>query len=199
MNQFEDIKDIWLRVTPPTAPAVDTIISKARNGRMKLYRKIFMQITCLVLAIIAMVVVLLKVKFNHPSSVIGIALMFIAVSGYIILRLRQAIFLRSINFSEVPAVLIGKFQELYKSQVWINTKGNLAYVLILNLAFGFYFYETLLLAPILLEWKIIFITAYLVWMLVATLIIGRNSTRKELAQTTRIIQNLERLKSGLQE
>jgi predicted membrane protein len=110
----------------------------------------------------------------------------------------QAQFLRKADFSQSPTILLQQFEAFHKKQQWINTKGVIWYTIILNIAFAFYFYETVILAPFTNFWKLFILFVYIVWMLIATFWLGKKSVKKEHEKVNAIIEKIKQLKEGLQ-
>jgi uncharacterized membrane protein len=198
MNNFDDIEALWKAPQRLDIPAADAIIKKAVKEKNQIVRKILVQSFCMLLALVSIIYVMLFVHFQYLSSYIGIAIMIICIITYTVIRLRQSLFLKRVDFSQSPNDLLQQFEKFHQHQKWINTKGVMWYTLFLNLGFAFYFYETVAIAHAKLLWKIIFIVIYISWMLIATLWLGKRSVKKEHAKTNAIIEKLKQLKEGLQ-
>ncbi|MBS1495535.1 MAG: hypothetical protein JSU03_06580 [Bacteroidetes bacterium] len=198
MNNFDDLEALWKAPRQLDIPAADAIIKKAVKEKNQIARKILVQSFCMCLALACIIYVMLFVHFKFIISYIGIAIMIICMVSYTIIRLRQSIFLKRVDFSQLPADLLQQFEKFHQHQKWINTKGVMWYTIFLNLGFAFYFYETVAITHINLIWKIVFIVIYISWMLLATLWLGKRSVRKEHAKTNAIIEKLKQLKEGLQ-
>ena len=198
MNNFDDIEALWKAPQRLDIPAADAIIKKAVKEKNQIVRKILVQSFCMLLALVSIIYVMLFVHFQYLSSYIGIAIMIICIITYTVIRLRQSLFLKRADFSQLPNDLLQQFEKFHLHQKWINTKGVMWYTIFLNLGFAFYFYETVAIAHAKLLWKIVFIVIYISWMLIATLWLGKRSVRKENAKTNAIIEKLKQLKEGLQ-
>ena len=198
MNNFDDIEALWKAPQSLSIPDAQDIIQKASKEKNQVARKILTQSLCMLLAIAAMGFVLYKVHFQYFSSYFGIGLMFICVVVFSIIRFRQSQFLRKADFSQSPDTLLQQFEEFHEKQKWINTKGVLWYTVILNIAFAFYFYETIILAPFTNFWKLFILVVYIAWMLIATLWLGKRSVKKEHEKTKGIIEKIRQLKEGLE-
>ena len=197
MNNFDDIEALWKAPQSLDIPAADAIIKKAEKERNQVANKILKQSSCLLIAIVAMGYILYKVHFQYLSSYIGIAMMFVCIIGFSFIRFRQSMFLRKVDFSQSPDTLLRQFEAFHEKQKWVNTKGVMWYTVILNIAFAFYFYETIILAPFTNFWKIFILAVYIAWMLIASLYLGKRSVKKEHAKVNDIIEKLKQLKEGL--
>ena len=197
MNNFDDIEALWKAPQSLDIPAADAIIKKAEKERNQVANKILKQSFCLLISIAGISYVLYKVKFEYLSSYIGIAMMFVCIIGFSFIRFRQSMFLRKVDFSQSPDTLLQQFEAFHEKQKWVNTKGVMWYTVILNIAFAFYFYETIILAPFTNFWKIFILAVYIAWMLIASLYLGKRSVKKEHAKVNDIIEKLKQLKEGL--
>ncbi len=198
MNTFDDIEALWKKPRQLQLPDAADIIKKASREKNKLANKILVQVICLMLAIASMLIVLFTIDFKYATSYAGLALMSACVIVFSIIRFRQTQHLRNMDFSQSPSALLQQFERFYSHQKYVNTTGVMWYTIVLNLAFAFYFYETLVLAPMLMFWKIIFLVVYVIWMLIATLWLGKRSVRKEHGRTTAIIEKLKQVQSGFE-
>ncbi len=197
MNNFDDIEAIWKAPQSLSIPAAAAIIQKAAEEKKQLSRRIFLQSTCMFLAIAAIIYVVYTVRFQYLVTYIGLAIMSACVIVFAYLRFRQSVFLNSADFSQSPSILLRKFEAFHEKQKWINTTGVAWYTFFLNLAFALYFYETVAVAPVTGTWKIVIIIIYIAWMLVATLWLGKRSIKKEHEKTKAIIEKIKQLKDEL--
>ena len=197
MNTFNDIEILWKKPQQLALPDASDIIKKAAAEKNQLAGKILFQSASLGIALVSMGFVLYSIRFQYASSYIGIALMFLCIIVFGSIRFRQSQFLKKLDFLQPPSELLTKFEQFYLHQKWVNTKGVLIYTITLNIAFAFYFYETLLLAPLTNTWRICIIAIYIAWMLIATLWIGKRTVKKEHEKTKSIIEKLRLLKDAL--
>lgn len=197
MNTFNDIEILWKKPQQLAFPDAADVIKKASAEKNQMANKILFQAISLSIALISMGFVLYVIRFQYASSYIGIALMFTCVIVFGVIRFRQSQFLKRLDFLQPPSVLLTQFEKFYTHQKWVNTKGILIYTIVLNIAFAFYFYETLLLAPFTNTWKIFIIAIYIAWMLIATLWLGKRTVKKEHEKTKSIIEKLKVLKGTL--
>lgn len=196
MKTFEDIEAIWHVAETISLPDAGEILKKAKRSNNRLANKILLQSACLMLSVFAMAFVLHEIKFQYRSSYIGISLMFIVVILFAAIRFRQSLFLKKADFSQSPASLLHQFESFHKKQIWINTYGIVIYSIMINIAFAFYFYETLWRAMFTIEWKILIIAVYIAWMCVAIFYLGKKNIRREHNRTNDIIQKLKQLQEA---
>lgn len=198
MNSFSDIETLWktampLRVLPDAAD----IMSKASRIKRQVRNKILRQTISLILVVPSMGYLMYAVDFDYISSYIGIALMLICVLLFSFFRFKQALFLSRADFSKAPAALLNQFEKFYEEQQWLHTKGLRWYSIVLNIAFGLYFYETIYMAALSNHIKIIIIILYIAWMFIVTFWAEKMSARNELSKTRSIIQHLKKLNREL--
>ncbi|MDB5203192.1 MAG: hypothetical protein JWQ27_2601 [Ferruginibacter sp.] len=199
MNNFDDLAALWKAPAPEPLPDVADIIKKASREKNQVARKIFIQSSCMLLAIASLVYVVCAVHFHYFITYLGLAMMFICMISFAVVRFRQSRFLKRADFSQSPASLLNSFEDFHRRQQWVNTTGTFWYSVFLNIAFALYFYETVALAPIRVGWKWLFLAVYVVWMLIAMLWIGKRSVRKEHAKTRAIIEKLRAIKETIAE
>lgn len=197
MSTFSELEILWKKPQQMVLPDASDIIKKAAAEKNHLSNKILFQAISLAISLVSMSIVLYMIRFQYASSYIGIALMFLCIIVFGSIRFRQSQFLKKLDFLQPPSALLTKFETFYQHQKWVNTKGVLIYTITLNIAFAFYFYETLLLAPLTNTWRIFIIAVYIAWMLIATLWIGKRTVKKEHEKTKSIIEKLRVLKEAL--
>jgi len=197
MKTFDDIEDLWKSTPAAPLPDAGEMIKKASRQKKALGNKILLQVFCLLAALLSMVIVMCKIEFQFISSYIGLALMMLCIVVFSAVRFRQSQFLKKIDFSKSPSILLLEFEKFYQHQKWVNTTGTSIYTVALNIAFAFYFYEILVVPPISILWKILFLAIYIIWMLIATLWIQKRHNRKEHARTEDIIGKLKEAKDSL--
>jgi hypothetical protein len=198
MKTFDDIEALWKASPAVTLPDANDILKKASKQKNLLANKIVVQVLCLLAALVSMIVVMCKIHFRFASSYIGLALMMVCIVAFSAVRYRQSRFLKRADFSQSPSLLLLQFEKFYRHQKWVNTKGTLIYIIVLNISFAFYFYETLVVANISFIWKIAMLVIYIGWMLIATLLIQRKCNRREHGRTEDIIEKLKQLKESLE-
>lgn len=196
MNTFNDIEFLWKTSIPIEVPNVDKIINKAAKDNKSIVNKILLQVLLMSLAFINIVWVGYFFEFQYISSYIGMALMLVCIAVFSILRFKQARFLQKVDFTISPAILLKKYEAFHQHQKWLNTVGTRWYTILLNIAFGFYFYEMIYKAPLSLTVKIIILCVYIAWMLIATLWIGKKSICKEHERINDIIKKIKEMQEG---
>lgn len=198
MNTFNQLEEVWKIPRKITLPDAAEIIMMATREKNALANKILLQVLMLMLAIVAIGYVLIDIHFLYVSSYIGLGLMFVCVVGFSLMRVRQVLFLTNADISAPPAYLLKNFTKFYEKQKWLNSTGIIVYTCMINVAFAFYFYEMIIIAPLSSMWKVLILMAYITWMLIATFYIGRRSVRKEQAKTMAVIQKLRHIKRILE-
>ncbi len=198
MNTFNQLEEVWKIHRKVALPDASEIIIMATREKNALANKILLQVLMLALAIVAIGYVLINIHFLYISSYVGLGLMFVCVLGFSLMRVRQVRFLSKADISAPPAYLLKSFTNFYVEQIWLNSVGILMYTCILNLAFALYFYEMIIMAPLNSIWKVLILTVYITWMLIATLYIGRRNGREEQAKTMAVIQKLRQIKGILE-
>lgn len=199
MNDFEQISKIWTEGQTEDIPSVTQIIEKVSTQSAKLRRKILFELACLFLALASTAFVTLYIHFRYSSTYIAVALMWVAIIGIGILRYRQTQFLKRINYTITPALLLQQFEAFYKKQKWISGTGNLWYFIILNIAFGLYFYEMIYRSGMSPLWQIICVSIYILWMLIAYFYLGKKQKRAEQKRVENIINHLKNMEASLEE
>ncbi|MFZ1530243.1 MAG: hypothetical protein WAT19_15925 [Ferruginibacter sp.] len=198
MNSFSDIEILWKTAMPLRAlPDAAAIIGKASRIRRQVRNKILWQTISLALVIPTMGYLMYAVDFDYISSYIGIGLMLVCVLLFSFFRIKQLRFLSRADFSQAPSALLKEFEKFYVQQQWLHSKGIRWYSIIVNIAFGLYFYETIYMAAISNNAKIILVVAYIAWMFIVTFWIEKISARGELNKTSSIIRHLKRLSHEL--
>ena len=198
MNSFSDIETLWKTAMPfHILPDATAIIGKASRIRRLVRNNILRQTLGLLLVIPTMGYVMYAVDFDHISSYAGISLMLVCILLFSFFRFKQVHFLNRADFSKAPSLLLKEFEKFYEQQQWLLTKGIRWYSIVLNIAFGLYFYETVYMAAVSSHIKNFIIVIYIAWMLIVTFWVEKMSARRELNKTRSIIQHLKKLSREL--
>ena len=193
MKEFDNLKEIWNQQKESAVPDVSQIISKAKKEKQSMGNKIILQATILLFTIVALVVVVSKIDFKMITTFIGIGLMLTTIFVFSLIRLYQAYKLKSIDLTQSPKQVLLQLEQFYTFQQFVSTKCALAYFILLNIAFGFYFIEVL--QPMATTMKIISLIIYIAWMLIAYFIIGKRSKKKEFRKTEDIINSIKKIET----
>ncbi|MGX7667948.1 hypothetical protein [Flavobacterium pedocola] len=194
MKDFDKLQDLWKQQKPSTLPDVSLIIAKAKKEKQQFANKMLFQILTLIASLVGVAWVVSAVDFKMITTFIGIALMFLCVFGFTLIRIYQMIWLKRINVTDSPSKNITVLEKFYKFQQFVGTKVALAYFLLLNLAFAFYFIEVI--APMSALAKTITLVAYSGWMLFAYFYLGKKQKAKEYARTQSIIDALKEMEEN---
>lgn len=195
MDNFDKIAAVWKTASTPPLPKAGDIISKANKEKKELSKRIWLQGITLLIATAVVLYIATSIHFKFISTYIGLALMVICVSVFSFIRLQQARFLKKVDFTKPLEIILIQFEEFYKKQQWINTKGVALYTIVLNIAFALYFYELLL--PESFLFNAIVLALYISWMLFATLWLGKRAVKKEFEKTNAIIDKVNQLKNHI--
>ncbi len=198
MNSFSEIETLWKTGMPfHTLPDAAAIIGKTNRIRRLVRNSILRQTLVLLLVIPTMGYIMYSVDFDYISSYAGIALMLICVLLFSFFRFKQVHFLNRADFSKAPSLLLKEFEKFYEQQQWLLSKGIRWYSILLNIAFGLYFYETVYMAALSSHVKNFIIVSYIAWTVIVTFWVEKISARRELNKTRSIIQHLRKLNREL--
>lgn len=196
---FDDIAYIWKSGQVSKLPSADEIVSSARKGLSKIKNKIIVEVASLSLALITIIWVCSIFRFQYLSTYIGLGLMFLTVAGFSFFRIRQVLFLRKINVNNAPKDYSADLKQFQLEQKKVNTTYYTWYVILLNFAFGLYFYEVLFRSGLRTIWQYFAVIIYIAWMLIAIFYIKLIKSRKEEERVKQVIQDLEKLQDTLSE
>ena len=192
MKDFDQLKNIWQQQETKSIPDVSTIINKAKKFRKQYNQKIIFQLISLVLAMVVVSWVVITINFKQVTTYIGIALMFICVTLFSILRYMQMQKLNKIDFTSNPNDTLNQLNYVYQFQKWVNTKITGWYFLVMSLAFGLYFIEVI--APLSITIKLTVIILTTLWMLIAYFYLGKKQIQKENNRIQTMIDTVEEIK-----
>lgn len=193
MKEFDNLKEIWNQQKESAVPDVSQIISKAKKEKKSMGNKIILQVAILLFTIVALVIVVSKIEFKMITTFIGIGLMLTTIFIFSLIRLYQAYKLKCIDLTESPKQVLLKLEQFYAFQQFVATKCMLAYFILLNVAFGFYFIEVM--APMSTMMKTISLIIYIAWMLVAYFIIGKKAKQKEFQKMEDMINSIKKIEN----
>lgn len=191
MKDFNELQNLWNQQESKPLPDVSQIINKAKKEQRSFANKIFGQAAILLATLLALGWIVSAISFKMITTYIGIALIFVCIFGFTVIRLYQALHLKEIDVTATPSETLIKLEKFYKFQQLVGTKIMAAYFLLMNLAFGFYFIETM--APMSTLLKIIILTVYVAWMLFAYFYLGKKQKAKEYARTQQIIDSIKEM------
>ena len=155
--------------------------------------KILIQVAILMLSVIAIAWVVALIDFKMATTYIGVGLMFLTIFSYSAVRLYQAKQLKAIDLTQSPQKVLQQLEQYYEFQQFVGTKCTLAYFILLNLGFVFYFIEVM--EPMPVKMTVIFLTAYITWMLIAYFILGKKQKQKEYDKTQSIIDSIKKIET----
>lgn len=197
MNTFNDIEFLWKSVAKTEVPDIGKIISKSTSEKNAVAKKIKIQVFFMLLAFINIICVGYFFNFQYSSSYIGMGLMLLLIAAFSVVRSKQVRDLQQLDFSNAPISLLEKLETFHRKQKWLNTVGTRWYNVLLNVAFGFYFYEMIYKAPLTNTIKLIILAIYVSWMVIAIFWIGKRSIRKEHERIGGIIEKIKGLQKDL--
>lgn len=191
MKKFNTLQEIWKQQKQTTLPDVSLIITKAKKEKASYTNKVLVQVATLVLVLPVLIWTGTAINFKMTSTYIGLGLMFVCITGFSIVRLFQMKTLRKIDFTQNPTVSLNQLEKYYAFQQIVSTKISLAYFIILNIAFGFYFIEVM--QPMSTMLKSIVLILYIGWMLIAYLYIGKKQKQKEYGRIQKMIDAIKQI------
>lgn len=191
MKAFDDLKEIWQQQNTSALPDVSVIIDKVKKEQQSMTKKILIQVLTLLFVIVFIAWLVSNIDFKMITTYIGIGLMFVCIAGYSILRLLMVQKLQKTDLTASPKIALIKIKQFYSFQQQVNTTYTLVYYIVLNIAFGLYSFE--IIRPLTLKVKVIFLTLYIAWMLIAYFIIGKRQIRKEHGKTESIMNALKEI------
>lgn len=155
--------------------------------------KIIIQVAILLSTIVAMIWVVAMIDFKMITTFIGVGLMMITIFFFSLIRLYQVYKLKNIDLTESPKKVLFQLEKFYAFQQFVSVKCTLAYFILLNVGFGFYFIEVT--QPMSTMMKIIVLIVYLAWMLIAYFIIGKKQKQKEFSKIKTLINSIKKIET----
>lgn len=191
MKEFDNLKELWKQQKQNPLPDVTIIIAKAKKEKQSMANKIIIQVATLLLAVVAIIMVVSAVDFKMTTTYIGVGLMFLTIIVFSAIRLYQVHKLKNIDVTQNPKEVLAELETFYAFQQFVNTKCTLAYFILLNIAFAFYFIEVM--QPLSTMIKAIVLVVYIAWMIVAYFFLGKKQKEKEYERTQRIIDSIKEM------
>ncbi|CAM3581377.1 hypothetical protein [Flavobacterium saliperosum] len=191
MKEFDTLQELWKQQKQNPLPDVTIIITKAKKEKQSMANKIIIQVATLLLAVVAIIMVVAAIDFKMATTYIGVGLMFLTIIAFSAIRLYQMYRLRNIDLTQNPKEVLSELETFYAFQQFVNTKCTLAYFILLNIAFGFYFIEVM--QPMSTMTKAIVLAVYIAWMLIAYFYLGKKQKEKEHARTKTIIDSIKKI------
>lgn len=193
MKDFNDIQNLWNEQKPVQLPDVNAILAEAKKVQRSLNTKITVQIITLVAVVVFILILVNVIPFKNATTFIGIGLMATTILLFSGIRLYQVIQMKKIDLTQNPRQLLINLERYYQFQNTVNTKYTLAYFILMNIAFAFYFIEVL--KPVALLYIIIIISIYFAWMFFAFFYLGKKHKLKEQAKTQSIIDAIKAIET----
>lgn len=191
MKDFDNIMDVWKQQKEVKIPDASAIIQKAKKEQNTFTGKIILQVTILLLTIVALVWVGTAINFKMITTYIGLGLMCLCVFGFSVIRLYQMLQIKKIDFNQKPSLTLIELEKTYTFQQFVSNKVGLMYFILLNLAFVFYFIEVM--QPMSLQLKLIVLTVYISWMLFAYFYLGKKQKKKENERIQKMIDSIKEM------
>lgn len=194
MKDFDNLKDLWKQQEEKKLPDVFEIIKKIKKERTFYTNKLLFQVAILAITMIALVWIGSAIDFKKTTTYIGLGLMLLCIAAFSAVRLYQMITLKRIDLTQKPSATLKQLDEYFSFQQIVSTKITLAYFIVLNIAFVFYFIEVM--HPMSFQLKTICLTTYIAWMLFAYFYLGKKQKKKENDRIQKIIDSIKELESG---
>ncbi|MFC4818063.1 MULTISPECIES: hypothetical protein [unclassified Flavobacterium] len=194
MKDFDNLKDLWKQQEETKLPDVFEIIKKIKKERTFYTNKLLFQVAILAITMIALVWIGSSIDFKKTTTYIGLGLMLLCIAAFSAVRLYQMITLKRIDLTQKPSATLKQLDEYFSFQQIVSTKITLAYFIVLNIAFVFYFIEVM--HPMSFQLKTICLTTYIAWMLFAYFYLGKKQKKKENDRIQKIIDSIKELESG---
>ncbi|RXR17218.1 hypothetical protein EQG63_10520 [Flavobacterium amnicola] len=191
MKEFNNLQEIWKQQQQTTLPDVSQIITKAKKDRTQYSNKVFFQIATLVLVLPVLFWVGSTINFKMSTTYIGLLLMALCVTAFSLVRLSQMITLRKIDLTQKPSLTLNQLEKYYAFQQIVSTKISLAYFIVLNIAFVFYFIEVM--QPMSTGLKAFVLFLYVGWMLFAYFYLGKKQKQKEYDRIQEMIDAIKQM------
>ncbi|MEO8515705.1 MAG: hypothetical protein ABI426_03130 [Flavobacterium sp.] len=193
MKEFDNLKEIWNQQKETAVPDVSQIISKAKKEKRSMGNKIILQVAILFLTMIFITWIVSLIDFKMTTTYVGVGLMLVTIFGFSAIRIYQAYKLRQIDLTTAPKKVLLELEQYYAFQQFVSTKCALAYFILLNLAFVFYFIEVM--KPMPIGMKIITLTVFIGWMLYAYFILGKKAKQKEYNKIQSMIDSIKHIET----
>jgi len=197
MKEFDNLQELWKQQKQNPLPDVSVIIAKAKKEKQSMTNKIVIQVATLLLAVVAIIMVVAAIDFKMATTYIGVGLMFLTILVFSGIRLYQVYKLKNIDLTQNPKKVLAELETFYAFQQFVNTKCTLAYFILLNIAFGFYFIEVM--QPMSAMLKTIVLVVYIAWMFIAYFFLGKKQKEKEYAKTKAIIDSIRKIEKEYEE
>lgn len=194
MKDFDNLKDLWKTQGEAKLPDVTEILKKAKKEKQTQTNKMLFQIITLFATVFVLIWIGSLIDFKMTTTYIGLGLMLLCVAGFSIIRLYQMITLKRIDLTEKPSITLNKLESYYNFQQFVGTKISLAYFILLNLAFVFYFIEVM--QPMSTTSKTVCLTAYIAWMAFAYFYLGKKQKKKENDRINTIIDSIKEMENN---
>ena len=194
MKDFDNLKDLWAQQEETKLPEATEVLKKVKKERGMYLNKILLQVAILIATMFALVWIGSSIDFKQTTTYIGLGLMLLCIAGFSAVRLYQMIALKKIDLTQKPANTLIQLESYYNFQQIVSTKISLAYFIILNLAFVFYFIEVM--HPMSFQLKTICLTTYSAWMLFAYFYLGKKQKKKENERIQKIIDSIKEMETG---
>ena len=194
MKDFDNLKDLWKQQEKTKLPDVSEVLKKIKKEKLVYTNKILFQVIILVGTMFTLVWIGSIIDFKKTTTYIGLGLMLLCIAGFSIVRLYQMISLKKIDLTQKPSETLYKLEQYFAFQQIVSTKISLAYYIVLNIAFVFYFIEVM--HPMSSQLKTICLITYIAWMLFAYFYLGKKQKKKENDRIQKIIKSIKEMESG---
>jgi hypothetical protein len=193
MKDFDHLISVWQEQPKKDQLSVNDVLKQVKKGISGLSRKLFWNITIMILTLSGLFTLMLFFVFNSWTTYLGIVIILITVLLSLLVMLRDYRIISKQDITINPAAYLQDLKEYQKNRTKLY--GRLYYIYVLLMSTGLFLYFLEVLQSTSTMFKAIAYSVYVAFILFSTFYIRGLFVKNEQEKLNLIIDRLTRLQN----
>ncbi|GAA4091117.1 hypothetical protein [Mucilaginibacter panaciglaebae] len=191
MKDFDHLMSVWQEQPKKDQLSVDDVLKQVKKGINGLSRKLFWNITIMIITLGGLFMVMLFLAFQSITTYLGIAILLVTVLLSLLVMLRDYRIISKQDITINPAAYLQDLKEYQRNRSKLY--GQLYYIYVLLMSTGLFLYFQEVLQNTSSMFKAIAYSVYVAFILFSTFYIRGQFVKNEQEKLSLIIDRLTRL------
>jgi type IV secretory pathway TrbD component len=193
MKDFDHLMSVWQEQPKKDQLSVDDVLKQVKKGMSGLSRKLFWNITSMVVSLAGLFLVMLFFVFNSWITYLGISIILITMILYVMMMVRDYRIIHKQDITVNPTDYLQNLRDYQKNRAEVYGWLYYVYVVLISAGLLLYFYEVLESAST--TFKIIAYGLTTAWLLFCTFYLKGRFVKSEQDKLNLMIDRLIRLQN----
>jgi len=193
MKDFDHLMSVWQEQPKKDQLSVDDVLRQVKKGINGLSRRLFWNITTMILTLGGLFTVMLFFVFNSWATYLGIVIILVTVLLSLLVMLRDYRIISKQDITINPAAYLQDLKEYQRNRTKLY--GRLYYIYVLLMSTGLFLYFLEVLQSTSTMFKAIAYSVYVAFILFSTFYIRGQFVKNEQEKLNLIIDRLTRLQN----